>query len=75
MNAGELVYVPRDTKFGLEFASRYAEVYVFANGEGLVRLLRKLGQDCQQRTLPEEVIPCNASELDSVALEVGLQLV
>lgn len=34
--AGELVYVPKDTEFTLEFASRYAKVYVFVNGRGLL---------------------------------------
>lgn len=75
VNAGELVYVPKDTKFTLEFASRYAKVYVFANGGGLIGLLQSLGKDFRQPTLPEVAIPWNESELESVGSEVGLQLV
>lgn len=74
VSAGELVYVPKDTKFTLEFASRYAKVYVFANGAGLNGLLQSLGKDFQQPTLPEKAISWDESKLESVASEVGLQL-
>lgn len=73
--AGELVYVPKDTEFTLEFASRYAKVYVFVNGRGLVGLLQDLGETFKQPMLPEQAIPWDETSLESVGSAVGLQFV
>lgn len=73
--AGELVYVPKNTEFTLEFASRYAKVYIFVNGRGLVGLLQDLGQPFQQPMVPEKAVPWDESILESVGSAVGLQLV
>lgn len=73
--AGELVYVPKDTEFTLEFASRYAKVYVFVNGRGLVGLLQDLGQTFRQPMLPEQAVPWAESNVESVGSAVGLQFV
>lgn len=75
VSAGELVYVPKDTDFSLEFASRYAKVYVFVNGRGLVGLLQDLGQDFQQPMLPEKAVSWDESRLESVGSAIGLQFV
>jgi uncharacterized cupin superfamily protein len=74
VSVGELVYVPKDTEFTLEFATRYAKVYIFTNGTGLVGLLKGLGQDWQQPTLPSEALPWNEAELEPVESDVGSQL-
>ncbi|KAL1879646.1 hypothetical protein Plec18167_004108 [Paecilomyces lecythidis] len=39
----ETVYIPQGTKFSVNFGSQYSKAYVFANGGGLVELLRRIG--------------------------------
>lgn len=73
--AGELVYVPKVTEFTLEFASRYAKIYVFVNGRGLIGLLQDLGQAFHQPMLPQKAVSWDESRLELVGLTVGLQLV
>jgi len=73
--AGELVYVPKDTEFTLEFASRYAKMYIFVNGRGLVGLLQDLGQAFHQPMLPEKAVSWDESKLESVGSTVGLEIV
>jgi mannose-6-phosphate isomerase-like protein (cupin superfamily) len=73
--AGDLVYVPKDTEFNLEFASRYTKVYVFVNGRGLVGLLQDLGQAFHRPMLPEEAISWDGSRLEPAGSTVGLQFV
>lgn len=73
--AGELVYVPKRTEFTFEFDSRYAKVYVFVNGQGLVGLLQEVGQAFYQPMLPEESFPWDESRLKSAGAGLALQFV
>jgi hypothetical protein len=75
MCAGELVCVPKDTEFTLELASRYAKVYIFVIGCGLVGLLQDLGQAFHQPMPPKRAVPWDDSSLGSVGSAVGLQFV
>lgn len=67
LSAGELVYVPKGTAFRFEVRSRFARMYTFANGGGLVELVRELGTDYSSPIPPE-----NAEKSDGDAL-AGLQ--
>jgi hypothetical protein len=72
VGAGDLIYVPKDTEFVLQLTSRYAKIYVFFNGGGLVRLLQKLGQVYEGSLLPDKAISGSESRSESVGAEIGL---
>lgn len=54
LGAGELLYVPKGTEFSFTAKSRFAKLYAFANGSGIVELLQRLGVDHQSPVLPEK---------------------
>jgi hypothetical protein len=71
---GELVYVPRDADFTLEFTTRYAKVNIFTNGTCLVGPLQSLRKDWQQPTIPENAVAWDEAELEPVESDVGSHL-
>ncbi|CZT23583.1 related to dioxygenase [Ramularia collo-cygni] len=53
LHAGDIIYVPRGTVFRYQIRSRYAKMYVFASGKGIVELLIGVGEECYSPILPE----------------------
>lgn len=54
VNEGELLYVPKGTRFRFRPVTRYTKIYVFCNGGGLVEMLQKLGKDYVGPVIPEK---------------------
>lgn len=52
--AGELIYIPCQTAFKFNITSSYAQAYVFANGGGVEKIIRTLGQPYGPPTIPDE---------------------
>lgn len=73
--AGELIYVPKGTAFKFEVVSRFAKLYVFANGGGLLESIIKVGKEHTLSILPEQASKVDASSLEGTASESGFALV
>lgn len=71
LHAGELVYVPRATHFSYRIRSRYAKLYAFASGKGLVELLIKIGESHDSPIPPEKARELKTEHLHSSAAEIG----
>ena len=54
VNAGELLYVPKGSKFRFQVLSRFAKMYVFCNGGGLVELMMNVGKSYSSPVIPEK---------------------
>lgn len=63
LHAGELVYVPSGTEICLHIRSRYAKMYAFASGQGIIELLRDAGMAHHAPIPPEQA---EAVDLDNV---------
>ena len=74
MQVGETIYVPKSTAFNLNIKSRYAKVYVFANGGGLIDLLRKAGKPFQQSIPPERAEKWETADLQRLEGGIGFKL-
>ena len=64
--AGELAYLPKGTDISFQITSRFARMYVFCNGGGLVETLQKLGEPWSLPTIPEEATTRSADSVISV---------
>lgn len=53
LRAFETIYIPKGSMFSIEVVSRYAKVYTFANGGGLLELLCSVGEKYDFSMLPE----------------------
>ncbi|KIX01943.1 uncharacterized protein Z518_07882 [Rhinocladiella mackenziei CBS 650.93] len=73
LTAGEIIYIPRGTTFNLVFQSRYAKVYVFVSGAGLVDLLCRAGKPYHQTIPPERPDSWETSTLDALQIELGFR--
>ncbi|CAK1358249.1 unnamed protein product [Cercospora beticola] len=69
LHAGEIIYVPRGTAFSYHFRSRYAKMYCFASGKGVVELLCKIGEAYAAPVPPEKAANLKVAEVQSVAIE------
>lgn len=75
LHAGELVYIPKDIAFRFKIISRFAKMYCFCNGGGVIELLQQLGMDYDIPVIPEKAEPWNGEELSKVqSLFGGLKL-
>ena len=63
LSAGELAYIPKGTYFSFEILSRFARMYVFCNGDGMVGMLQSVGQPWSLPTIPEEAKRWNVNAL------------
>jgi len=63
LNAGETAYIPKATSFSLQILSRYAKIYTFVSGSGLIDLLCRLGQPYDQTIPPEVPVPWDKKAL------------
>jgi len=73
ISAGESIFVPAGQEFTLEAASRYAALYVFTNGGGLVELLVGKGKEYQSQIIAEE-FPTDVAEVDGLEEKVGVKV-
>lgn len=67
LQAGETVYLPKQSVFNISFASRFAKAYVFASGAGLIELLCELGSDYQHNIVPENAGDARTKNLTEVS--------
>jgi mannose-6-phosphate isomerase-like protein (cupin superfamily) len=74
LQAGETIYIPKNTAFTINIKSRYAQIYVFVSGGGLVDLFLKAGKTYHQTIAPEKPDSWERRALESVQQEVGFQL-
>ena len=74
LTAGELVYVPKGTEFSIRPVSRFAKLYAFASGGGLVELLCKLGKEHQHSILPEKAGAWDEARLEELCSEFGFSI-
>ncbi|WPG97866.1 Hypothetical protein R9X50_00064800 [Acrodontium crateriforme] len=54
LTASEVIYIPANTAFHFTTTSRYAKMYAFASGEGLIAMLCQLGTTHGSTILPEK---------------------
>lgn len=64
LHAGDVVYVPGNTVFCYQIRSRYAKMYAFASGKGIVELLIGVGEKYTSPIPPERA----AKRVDELAL-------
>lgn len=69
LTSGDVVYIPADTAFKFDFATRYAMLYAFSNSGGLIELLRDVGEEFADPIPPEKAEKWDESKLDSAALQ------
>lgn len=76
LGVGETVYIPAGTSFRFDFASKFAKVYVFANGTGIVKLLCSLGK-LYPGTIPpetEETWEWDAAKIDGMKELIAFEI-
>ncbi|KAH0167354.1 cupin domain-containing protein, partial [Aureobasidium melanogenum] len=73
ISAGETIFVPAGQEFTLEVASRYAALYVFTNGGGLVEMLVGMGKGYDSQIIAED-FPTDAGEVDGLQEKVGVKV-
>ena len=74
LNVGETIYIPQGTTFKFDFATRFAQVYVFTNGAGLSELMIKAGESCKLEVPPEKSAAVDIAKLDGLKKELGFEL-
>jgi mannose-6-phosphate isomerase-like protein (cupin superfamily) len=53
-SAGETIFIPAGTGFKFVAESKFAKMYVFANGGGIGEALQTVGEHCTSSMVPEE---------------------
>ena len=71
LHAGELVYIPKDSAFRFTVMSRFAKLFVFSNGGGMVELLRALGKTYGDSVLPEQPQSWDKEQLERLQPSFG----
>ena len=74
LGAHQTVYVPPKTPFHLAPTSRYARVYVFASGAGLIELLRDVGEETKTKMVGEQDNSLDSSKLHAATQGKGIEL-
>ncbi|KAG9599955.1 cupin domain-containing protein, partial [Aureobasidium melanogenum] len=73
ISAGETIFVPAGQEFTLEVASKYAALYVFTNGGGLVEMLVGMGREYGSQIIAED-FPTDAGEVNGLQQKVGVKV-
>lgn len=73
IHAGELVYVPAGTELAVRICSRYAKMYAFSSGEGIVELLCTTGVPFAAPIPPEKANDFDASNIDQHKATFGFE--
>lgn len=63
LTASEIIYIPSNTAFRFTTISRYAKMYAFASGDGLLAILCQLGATHGSTVLPEKAGEWNRTTL------------
>ena len=71
LHAGDLVYVPKATTFRFRITSRFAKIYAFYNGGGMVELLRELGKEYKEPVIPEKADSTDFSKMSTLQSSFG----
>lgn len=74
LKAFETIYIPKGSVFSITIVSRYARVYTFANGGGILELLVSLGENYDFSMLPEKESSSSKDKLLSAAMEHGCKI-
>ncbi|OQV06657.1 Cupin domain-containing protein [Cladophialophora immunda] len=74
VNTGETAYVPPGTFFSFNIVSRYAKVYIWTSGAGLVGVLCKIGSLYKHTVPPEQAGPWDKADLMTVAKEMAMEV-
>ncbi|CAK4033487.1 Hypothetical predicted protein [Lecanosticta acicola] len=74
LHGGELIYVPSETELSIRTRSRYAKMYAFSSGKGLVELLNRIGNAYDQPIPPEKAVDVSLDTLKAVQGEIGFEL-
>jgi len=74
LGAGELLYVPKGHGFSFVATTRFAKMYAFTNGGGVVELLQRLGRSHRSPILPEMASPWDESSLRSIEKPLGFRV-
>ena len=54
VSSGETMYIPKGQSFSFQVVSRFARLYVFASGGGIVELLQAAGQPSDENIVPAQ---------------------
>ncbi|KAF2160889.1 hypothetical protein M409DRAFT_28769 [Zasmidium cellare ATCC 36951] len=74
LHAGELVYVPSGTEVSISIRSRYAKLYAFSSGKGIVELLCKIGEACSTPIPPEKAANLDLGNLGEHGTEFDFDI-
>jgi mannose-6-phosphate isomerase-like protein (cupin superfamily) len=76
VRAGETIFVPAGQEFSLQAATRYAALYVFTNGGGLVEMLVGMGSQYQSQIIAEDfpVSHAIAEVSEDIKNKVGVKI-
>ena len=66
LSADDFLYVPKSMPFRFRITSRFAKVYVFCNGGGLVDLYQNCGKDYHGAVIPEQAEPLSVDVLSEL---------
>lgn len=75
VNTGETAYVPPGMAFSVKILSRYAKVYVWTSGAGLVGVLCRTGSEYKNTVPPETASPWNIEVLEALQKEIAFKVV
>ncbi|OGE47465.1 hypothetical protein PENARI_c043G05623 [Penicillium arizonense] len=74
LTAAETLYVPKGSRFELRYRSRYAKLYVFASGGGLVELFARTGHEYKLPIIPEIEGAVDLAQFQQISKEMGIIL-
>ncbi|KAI1613943.1 RmlC-like cupin domain-containing protein [Exophiala viscosa] len=74
LNVGETIYVPRGRAFSLAIESRYARVYVFISGRGILDVLTGAGKPFYQSVPPEKSEPWEKASLEKYQADIKFRI-
>lgn len=72
VHPGEVCFLPANTSFRLEFASKYVRFWSFASGEGIEALIAEVGERYQGQALPDRMEPWDDSKVAQACQKLGI---
>lgn len=74
LNVGETIYIPRGTSFSIKIKTRYAKVYAFISGAGIMDLLCKAGKPYHQPVPPEKAQDWDRASLEALQTQLNFRM-
>lgn len=74
INVGETIYIPRRRAFSLAIESRYARVYVFISGKGILDVLTGAGKPFHQSIPPQKPEAWEVASLEKIQTELNFRI-